>query len=111
MFSVQGPVIFAAVCAKQARVHDVSVRGVFVSSKVNGSGLFEFKGVVELKNKVKVVSTPSYVRRKYITRCSLSSSSGGQGRTDNFYGSSDDYVESSIVEAGMMSWLVFLSAS
>uniref|UniRef100_A0A7N0TZR2 BFN domain-containing protein n=1 Tax=Kalanchoe fedtschenkoi TaxID=63787 RepID=A0A7N0TZR2_KALFE len=95
MASAQGPVIFSAVSAKQPRDCAVSVAGPFVNSRFDGSGLWGYKKV-ELKNKVKVTS---YVRKSITPRCSLSSSSGGQGRIDNFYGNSDDYVESSIVEA------------
>uniref|UniRef100_A0A7N1A4S3 BFN domain-containing protein n=1 Tax=Kalanchoe fedtschenkoi TaxID=63787 RepID=A0A7N1A4S3_KALFE len=97
MASAQSPVIFPAVSVTQARRdYASSIGSPFVNLRINGSGFWGSKRV-ELKNKVKVTS---YVRKSIGTpRCSLSSSSGGQGRIDNFYDSSDDYVESSIVEA------------
>ncbi|CAM8935922.1 unnamed protein product [Rhodiola kirilowii] len=99
MASVQGLVIIPQVSVKQALAYAASVRGSSVNFVVNRSQFWGVKRVIELKNKVNVASQSLYVRKSCTPRCCLSSSSGGQGRIDNFYGSSDDYVESSILEA------------
>ncbi|KAJ8762340.1 hypothetical protein K2173_007498 [Erythroxylum novogranatense] len=102
MVSLQGPVICPAVRAKQLGVYTVPVNSPFVSNnvKVLRSELWGFKAIAGCKNNLGIVYRQSNPRKCNGVRCSLSSSSDGNGSTaENFNENDEDYVNSSVLEA------------
>lgn len=104
MVLLQGPVICPVVLAKQAGVYALPVNGPLVKARLLRNELWGCKGVVSgYKTQVGVISRQLIARKCNRVRCSLSSSSNGNGSTaENFNESDEDYVNSSVVEAGML---------
>ncbi|KAB5557614.1 hypothetical protein DKX38_008523 [Salix brachista] len=100
MGSLQGPVIYPAVRAKQAGTYSFPMTGPLVKGWLVRSELRGFKGLSGCKSKVFLTSRQLKARRCNIVQCSLSSSSDGNGSTaENFNENDGDYVNSSVVEA------------
>uniref|UniRef100_A0A6N2LEZ2 CRAL-TRIO domain-containing protein n=1 Tax=Salix viminalis TaxID=40686 RepID=A0A6N2LEZ2_SALVM len=100
MGSLQGPVIYPAVRAKQAGTYSFPMTGPLVKGWLVRSELRGFKGLSGCKSKVVLTSRQLKARRCNIVQCSLSSSSDGNGSTaENFNENDGDYVNSSVVEA------------
>ena len=98
MGSLQGPVICPTVRAKQAGNHAFPITGPLVKARLVRSELWGFKGY---KTKVGIASRQLKARRCNTVQCSLNSSSDGNGSTaENFNENDEDYVNSSVVEAG-----------
>lgn len=103
MGSLQGPVIYPAVRAKQAGTYSFPMTGPLVKGWLVRSELRGFKGLSGCKSKVVLTSRQLKPRRCSVVQCSLSSSSDGNGSTaENFNENHGDYVNSSVVEAGMV---------
>lgn len=104
MGSLQGPVICPSVRAKQAGAYTVPVTSPSMKPKLLRSELWGCRESFRAKTKVATVTRLSIARRRRAPQCSFSSSSDGNGSTaENFNENDEDYVNSSIVEAGMES--------
>lgn len=102
MASLQGPVICPAVRAKQAGFYTLPVNVPLANARLVGNGLWRFKRINGYKTKVGLFSPQLIAHGRYTLQCCLSSSSNGSGSTaENFNENDEDYVNSSIVEAGM----------
>lgn len=100
MGSLQGPVIYPAVRAKQAGTYSFPMIGPLVKGWLVRSELRGFKGLSGCTSKVVLTSRQLKPRRCSVVQCSLSSSSDGNGSTaENFNENHGDYVNSSVVEA------------
>ncbi|GFY95861.1 Sec14p-like phosphatidylinositol transfer family protein [Actinidia rufa] len=97
MGSLQGPVIYPTLQAKQAGVHARPVYGPLTRAKIRRSGFWGFRGI----NHAGInVGRQLNVRKNKKVQCSLSSSSNGNGSTaENFNENDEEYVNSSVVEA------------
>lgn len=111
MGSLRGPVIFP-VRAKEAGVYNVLLNGPFSKSRILRSELWGrrafFRQTADVDLTRRLVA-----RRCKGPRCSFSSSSNGNGSmAESFNEHDEDYVNSSVVEAGMlMPPLIFLGES
>lgn len=93
MASLQGPVICPVVRAKKV--------GVYTLPANHKRDLWGFKGISG--SKLHVVTRRVSARNYRAARCSFSSFSDGNGsKAENFDENDDDYVTSSILEAGMI---------
>lgn len=102
MGTLQGPVICPAVRAKQAGVYTLPV-SLPSRKKILKSGLWGFRGNFGAKSKVGDVFYQLHMRKCKTLQCSFSSSSDGNGSmAENFNENDEDYVNSSIVEAGTL---------
>lgn len=101
MASSQGPVICPAVRAKQAGVYTLPVNVPLVNARLVRNGLWRFKGINGYKSKVTIFSPQLNAQGRYAVQCCLSSSSNNGGTSENFNENDGDYVNSSIVEAGV----------
>lgn len=98
MGSLQGPVICPAVQAKQTGVCTLPVNGPLVKPKVLKSGFLGCRG-----NKGATINVNHKLRGQQYRKvqCCYSSSSNDNGSmADNFSENDEDYVNSSVVEAG-----------
>lgn len=103
MGSLQGPVICKNVSAKQRIVRVFPQVTKLIIPKSNGAAAWGLKSNV-LRNKVGVNSSDRNLRRlknKKIT-CSLSPSDGNMAGNFNEH-DDEDYLDSSVVDAGMFS--------
>ncbi|KAJ4824558.1 hypothetical protein Tsubulata_033789 [Turnera subulata] len=99
MASLQGPVICPAVRAKLATA---PVTGPVAKARLLGGELWGFKRTAGYATKSGVAPGRLVASRRKsgAARCSLSSSSGGNGSmAENFNVNDDDYVNTSVVEA------------
>ena len=99
-FSLQGPVICPAVRSKQVGVYTLLVNGPFPRAILHRSDIWGCRGVT---HKAGAISRQLKLRKCRTTvQCSFSSSSDGNGSmAENFNENDEDYVNSSVVEAGM----------
>lgn len=106
MASLQGPVICPVVRAKQTGVYAVPrYTPVVKANKLVGSGFLGLKVI----NRVDVANQTLRCTNKMI-RCTFSSSSNGNGSmAGNFSENDSDYVNSSVVEAGTLLQIFFIS--
>lgn len=103
MGSLQGPVICPAVRAKQAGLYTLPFNGPMMKASVLRSELWGFKGLSVIKTKVGVSSRQLNTPKCKPVQCTFSSSSNGNGSmAENFNENDEDYVNSSVVEAGMV---------
>lgn len=101
--SLQGPVICPTVEAKQAGFYTLPLVRPLVKAKVLTSELMGFKRISGSFIKVGVGSRPLSVRKSKVIQCVFSSSSNGNGSMEeNFNENDEDYVTSSVLEAGML---------
>ena len=100
MGTLQGPVICPTVRAKQAGVYTLPV-SLPLRKQILRSGFWGFKGNFGGTSKVGDASHQLHVRKYKTLQCSFSSSSDGNGSmAENFNENDEDYVNSSVVEAG-----------
>ena len=101
MGSLRGPVICPTVSAKQAGFYTVPVVGFPIKARFLKSELWGFKGISTGVAKAGFVSRRLSVRKCKKINCTFSSSSNGNGSmAENFNENDEDYVNSSVVEAG-----------
>lgn len=103
MGSLQRPVICpAAVRAKQAGNYIFPVTGPLLKDRVLKSELWGSKSMGGgCKTKVGLIYRQLNARSCNTVQCSLSSSSDGNGsKAENFNVNDEDYVNSTVVEAG-----------
>lgn len=106
MASIQGPVVCPVVHAKQTGVYSVPVDSPLLKAKLVKSG---FLGVKGLTNGIANVGYRQNLKNLRPIRCSLSSSSDGNGSmAENSSEKNADYVNSSVVEAGISFALLLL---
>lgn len=101
MVSLQGPVICPAVRAKQAVVHTAPLRGPLMQTRISGSEFLGFKGFSGGKTKLGICTRHLNMRKHKVVQCTFSSSSNGS-MAENFNENDEDYVNSSVIEAGMI---------
>lgn len=111
MASLQGPVICPAVRSKQVGVYTLPVNGPFPMARLHRSDMWGYRGVTDGKSEARAISRQLKLRKCRTTvHCSFSSSSDGNGSmAENFNENDEDYVNSSVVEAGMCMlsyWLI-----
>lgn len=106
MVSLQGPVICPAVRSKQFGVYMPPANGPFPRAKLYRSDIWGYRGITDGKNKARAIFRQLKLRKCRTTvQCSFSSSSDGNGSmAENFNENDEDYVNSSVLEAGM--WML-----
>lgn len=108
MGSLQGPVLCPSVRAKLAGFCSLPVIGPINSRSIRS----EFWGNKELngsKAKTRILSCQIHVRKYQRVQCSFNSPSNGSGSmAENFNEKDEDYVNSSVVEAGMSRYSKFV---
>ncbi|KAI8031213.1 Bifunctional nuclease 2 [Camellia lanceoleosa] len=104
MGSLQGPIICLSVRAKQTGVHPLPVNGPLMKAKILRSGFWGIRGV----NGTRINVCQQLCMQMYKkVQCSFSSSSNGNGSmVENFNENDEDYVNSSIVEVGVLNVIV-----
>lgn len=107
MACVKGPAVFAKVAAGSCSVPLMSMIG-----PINGGGCsrIEFWGFTG-STKLKTTSLSCHInmRKCKTVNCSFNSSSNGSGSmADNFNENDEDYVNSSILEAGIYIYIGFV---
>lgn len=107
MGTLQGPVICPTVRAKEAGVYTLPVSLPLKKTKIFRSGFWGFRGNCGGRTKAGAVPHQLHTRKCKTLQCSFSSSSDGNGSmAENFNENDEDYVNSSVVEAGMLSLLI-----
>lgn len=102
MGTLQGPVICPTVRAKQAGIYTLPV-SIPLEKKIFRSGFWGFRGNYGGNTKVASGSHQLQAQKCKTVQCSFSSSSDGNGSmAENFNENDEDYVNSSVVEAGMV---------
>ena len=106
MVSLQGPVICPSVRSKQVGVYTLPVNGPFPRARLQRSDMWGYRGLPDGKSKARAISRQLKLRKcKPTVQCSFNSSSDGNGSmAENFNENDEDYVNSSVVEAGM--WML-----
>ncbi|GMY28370.1 bifunctional nuclease 1-like [Fagus crenata] len=100
MGSLQGPVIFPSVRAKQVGFYTLPMIGPFMKARLVRSEFWGLKGISCSKTKVGILSHQLHLQKCKTVHCSYSSSSDGNGSTaENFNVNDEDYVNSSVIEA------------
>ena len=100
MSTLQGPVFCPAVQAKQTGAYTRPLIGPLMKAKALKSGFWGNKGINGARTNL---SHQNRVQQCKKVQCSLSSSSNGNGSmAENFNENDEDYVNSSIVEAGTL---------
>lgn len=104
MGSLQGPVFCPAVRARQGGLYNtVPSTGPVMKARFFRSELWGFKGLTAVKTKVGVFTRQQNARKCKLVQCTFSSSSNGNGSmAENFNENDEDFVNSSVVEAGML---------
>lgn len=103
MGSLQGPVISPTVQAKRAGLYTVPTLGTFERARLLRNELWGFKGIGGKITKAGFPSRQLNVRKCKTIQCTFSSSSNGNGSmAENFNENDEDYVNSSVLEAGML---------
>ena len=106
MGSLKGPVVFPNVRAKVAGLCSVPMIGPMKAKCIRS----EFWGLKELRcsrARATVLSCQVNMRKCKTVHCSFNSPSNGSGSmAENFDEKDEDYVNSSVVEAGMFSLAV-----
>lgn len=101
MASLQGPIICPTVRAKQAGCCSVPVSPV-VKARLLKTEFWGFKGLTGSIGKVRTFPHRLNTRKFTRVHCTFSSSSDGDGKmAENFSENDEDYVNSSVIEAGM----------
>lgn len=110
MVSLQGPVICPTVSAKQAGSYTLPMVGPLVKARHLRSEVWGLKGISGCITKAGFVSRPQNARKCTRVHCTYSSSSNGNGSmAENFNENDEDYVNSSVLEAGMLQhWLTYV---
>lgn len=104
MGSLQGPVVCPTIRAKQAGLYSLPLNRSLMAFSFRRGELWGFTGINGLNAKLPAASNKGCARKCKTLRCSFSSSSDGNGSTaENFNEKDEEYVESSVVEAGMLS--------
>lgn len=102
MGTLQGPVTnYTYVKAKQVGGYPVLFTGPLMKANVIRNELWGFKGSFRNGIKVECFSRRNCVGNSRRIRCSSSSSWDSGSMAENFNENDDEYVNSSIVEAGM----------
>ena len=100
MSTLQGPVFCPAVQAKQTRAYTRPLIGPLMEAKALKSGFWGNKGIKGARTNL---SHQHRLQQCKKVQCSLSSSANGNGSmAENFNENDEDYVNSSIVEAGTL---------
>lgn len=103
MGSLQGPVICPAVRAKQVGIYTLPKVGSFMKARLLRSEFLGFKGISCRKTIVGILTHQLHARRCKTVHCSYSPSSNGNGSpAENFNENDEDYVNSSVIEAGKL---------
>lgn len=108
MGSLQGPVLCPPVRANLAGSCSLPMIGPVNSRSIRSEfwGLKEFSGS---KAKASILSCQIHVRKWKTVHCSFNSSSNGSGSmAENFNENDEDYINSSVIEAGMLSYYKFV---
>lgn len=109
MGSLQGPVVCPTVRAKQVGLYTLPVIGPFAKARLLRSESWGYKRIEGNITKAGFSYRQLSARKSKTIQCTFSSSSNGNGSTaENFNENDEDYVNSSVVEAGM---LIQLSSS
>ncbi|KAF5740790.1 wound-responsive family protein [Tripterygium wilfordii] len=99
MALLQGPVICPTVLSELAVGYTFPVSGPLMKARLLGSELWGFKGF-SCNTKLGLSYGQLTVRKCKTVKCTLSSSSDGNGSTaENFNEGHEDYVNSSVIEA------------
>lgn len=102
MVSLQGPVICPTFRTK-AGCGTLPMASPLEKARLLRCELWEFKGIRGGFFKASFVSRPLRARKSKVIQCAFSSSSNGNGRmAENFNENDEDYVNSSVLEAGML---------
>lgn len=107
MGSLQGPVVCPSVRSKLVGFSSLPMMGPIHARCIRSEfwGLKEFNGS---KAKANIFSFQINARKCKTVQCSFNSSSNGSGSmAENFNEKDEEYVNSSIVEAGMLSYNKF----
>lgn len=103
MGSLQGPVICPTVRAKQVGLYTLPMIGPLAKARLLRSEFWGFKGIRGNITKAGSSSCQLSARKSRTIKCTFSSSSNGNGSmAENFNENDEDYVNSSVVEAGML---------
>lgn len=106
MVSLQGSIICPDVRARQVGIHSLPVNIPLINFRFFRSELWGIKGVNGSATKVGALHPQLKVRRCMKVQCTFSSSSNGNGSmAENFNEHDEEYVNSSVVEAGTSSHL------
>ncbi len=110
MGTLQGPVICPTVSAKQAGSYNLPMVGPFLKVRHLRSELWGLKAFSGCITKAGFASRPRNARKCTRVHCTYSSSSNGNGSmAENFNENDEDYVNSSVLEAGMLQrWLNYI---
>lgn len=104
MGSLQGPVVCPNIRAKHAGFCSLPINRSLMAFSFRRGELWGFTGINGLNAKLPSISHKGCARKCKTSRCSFSSSSDDNGSTaENFNEKDEEYVESSVVEAGMIS--------
>lgn len=99
MASLQGPVVYPVIRTKQTGVYSVPFGSLFLKEKLIRSGFLGLKGPKSGSTNTGFLQN---LKKCNMSRCSFSSSSNGNGSmAENSNENDADYVESSVIEAGM----------
>lgn len=104
MGSLQGPVVCPTIRAKQAGFCSLPINRSLMAFRFRRGELWGFAGTNGLRAKLPGISQQGCARKCKTLCCSFNSSSDDNGSTaENFNGKDEEYVESSVIEAGMLS--------
>lgn len=107
MGSLQGPVMCPTVRAKQVGFYTLPMIGPLTKARLLRSEFWGFKKISYSKNKMGILSPQ--LQKCSRVHCSFGSSSDGNGSpVENFNEKDDDYVNSSVIEAGKLSRLLYI---
>ena len=104
MGSLQGPVICPSVRVKQVGFYTLPTIGPFMKARLLRSEFWGLKGIKCSKTKVGILPHQLHLQKCKTVHCSYSSPSDGNGSmAENFNINDEDYVNSSVIEAGKLS--------
>lgn len=103
MGSLHGPVVCPTIRAKQVGVYQVPTNSSLMKNAMLRSTFWGYKSVRQRVSNAGMLASPTNIRRLGLVHCTFSSSSNGSGsRAENFKENDEDYVNSSVTEAGRM---------
>lgn len=108
MGSLHGPVVCPAIHSKQASVYQIPINVSSMKDDMFRSTFWGYKGVRQRTTNAGILTRPINIRRFGTVQCTFSSSSNGSdSRAENFKENDEDYVNSSVTEAGRIYSLIF----
>ena len=101
MGSLQGPVVCPSIRAKQVVVYQVPINNALMKSAMIKSTFWGYNHLRQRTSKTGLLARPMNIQRRGTVQCTYSSSSNGSGsRAENFKENDEDFVNSSVIEAG-----------